>query len=120
MRIDNSINNFARSISPWTKTISTCETAERKRSLDTARTLYERRLTTRDEVQSRLELLKGQINAREVMLDDPETAKVQFAGMAPEPLEPSFPKWQIFFPGGFVLGFMLGVGLAFLIELLNQ
>jgi len=40
--------------------------------------------------------------------------------LAPEPLEASFPKWQVFFPGGTFLGLLLGIGLAFLIELLND
>jgi polysaccharide biosynthesis transport protein len=41
-------------------------------------------------------------------------------GNAPEPLEISSPDWRIFFPGGFILGLFTGVGLAFLIELLND
>ncbi len=55
-----------------------------------------------------------------IIHDDPETPKVQFVGAAPVPLEASFPKWQIFFPGGTVLGLLFGVGLVFLIELLND
>ena len=54
------------------------------------------------------------------MHDDPTTPKVRLVGLAPEPLEVSSPKWQMFFPGGTMLGFMLGTGLAFLIELLND
>jgi capsular exopolysaccharide synthesis family protein len=45
---------------------------------------------------------------------------VQFVSAAPEPLEASFPKWQIFFTGGMFLGTMLGLALAFLVELLND
>ncbi|HPS55113.1 MAG TPA: polysaccharide biosynthesis tyrosine autokinase [Sedimentisphaerales bacterium] len=54
------------------------------------------------------------------LYSDPETPKVQSVGLAPAPLEISFPKMKIFLPAGFILGFMLGVGLAFLIELLND
>ena len=36
------------------------------------------------------------------------------------PLEVSFPRWQVFIPGGFMLGFMLSVGLAFLLEFLDD
>jgi len=54
------------------------------------------------------------------MLRDPEAPKVFRAGKVMPPLEPSFPKWKVFFPGGFMLGFMLGAGLAFLIEFMND
>jgi capsular exopolysaccharide synthesis family protein len=40
--------------------------------------------------------------------------------MAPEPLQVSFPKLIVFVPAGFMLGAMVGVGLAFAVELLND
>jgi capsular exopolysaccharide synthesis family protein len=55
-----------------------------------------------------------------IIHDDPETPTVQLMGLAPEPLEASFPKLIVFVPGGTLLGLLLGVGLAFLIELLND
>ena len=54
------------------------------------------------------------------MLEDPETPKVQFVGLAPPPLEVSSPLWYVYFPGGTMFGLMCGVGLAFLVELLND
>lgn len=36
------------------------------------------------------------------------------------PLEVSFPRWEMFFPGGTLLGFLLSIGIAFAIERLND
>jgi capsular exopolysaccharide synthesis family protein len=97
------------------------QAAEAKnRDLDLARTQYVQRVAIRDERKKMLDELKTQIEKLKILHDDPETPKVQSMGYAPVPLEISFPKWKAFFPGGTVLGFMLGVGLAFLIELLND
>ncbi len=96
------------------------EATKRKEDLDRARVQYERGITLRDERQARLDDIKAQIDNWRIIHDDPETAKIQSMGLAPVPLEISSPKWQIYFPGGFILGLMFGVGLAFLIELLND
>ena len=92
----------------------------KQRSLDMARVQYVQRKGIKDERKQMLDSIKEQIDKMKLMLEDPETPKVQFVGYAPEPLEISSPKWQIYFPGGIMLGFMLGVGLAFLIEILND
>jgi capsular exopolysaccharide synthesis family protein len=96
------------------------EWAAKQRDLDLARIQYTQRLTIRDERKQMLDSIKEQIEKLRIMREDPETPKVQRVGYAPAPMEVSFPKWQIFFPGGTVLGLMFGVGLAFLIELLND
>jgi capsular exopolysaccharide synthesis family protein len=95
-------------------------TSKRKAEMDLARAQYEQRLKIRDERRTMLDSIKEQVEKLKIVYDDPETPKVQFVAMAPEPLEASFPRWQIFFPGGMVLGLLLGVGLAFLVELLND
>ena len=92
----------------------------KKADYDQAKVQYKKRIIVRDERKDMLNSLKEQIEKMKIVLDDPETVKVQSVGLAPAPLEISFPKAQIFFPAGFMLGFMLGVGLAFLIELLND
>jgi uncharacterized protein involved in exopolysaccharide biosynthesis len=96
------------------------EALKQKQDFDRARSLYEQRMKTRDERQVALDALKSQIEKQRIIAEDPETAKVRSVGDAPEPTRVSFPRWQLFFPGGFFLGFMLGLGLAFAIELLND
>jgi len=96
------------------------EAAEEKRLLDLARVQYEQQVKIRDERRDMLDELKAQIEKRTIMHDDPETPKVQFAGYAPIPLQISSPLWYVYFPGGTILGFFSGIGLAFLIELLND
>ncbi len=96
------------------------EAATKKRELDLARVQYEQRVSIRDERKKRLDEVKEQVSKLQILHDDPETPKVKFEGYAPVPLVISFPRWQVFFPGGTMLGFMFGVGLAFLIELLND
>ena len=96
------------------------EATTKKREGDLARTQYDKQVAVRDERRSMLNDIKEQIEKLKIMHDDPETPKVQFVGYAPVPLEVSSPKMKVYFPGGTVLGFMLGIGLAFLIELLND
>jgi len=96
------------------------EAATMKRELDLARAQYDKQVAVRDERRSMLNEIKEQLEKLKIMHDNPETPKVQFAGYAPVPLEVSSPRMVIYFPGGTVLGFMLGVGLTFLIELLND
>ncbi len=96
------------------------ETEARKNELDLARVQFKKRAMRRDERKEMLDSVIEQIEKLKILHDDPETPKVQFLGYAPEPLRVSSPKWQIFFPGGIILGLMAGVGLAFLIELLND
>jgi capsular exopolysaccharide synthesis family protein len=96
------------------------EAANEKRLLDLARVRYEQQIKIRDERQDMLDELKAQIEKRTIMHDDPETPKVQFAGYAPVPLHISSPLWYVYFPVGTILGFFSGIGLAFLVELLND
>ncbi len=96
------------------------ETAAKERELDAARVQYSQRVAIRNERRNMLDSIKRQIDAYKIVHDDPETPKVQFAGYAPEPMEISSPKWKIYFPTGTMLGFMAGVGLVFLIEVLND
>lgn len=88
--------------------------------MDLAKTQYAKSVKTRDERRTMLDSIKEQTEKLKIMYDDPETPKVQLVDLAPEPLEASFPRWQVFFPGGAILGFLLGIGLAFLVELLND
>jgi succinoglycan biosynthesis transport protein ExoP len=96
------------------------EAEAKKTNLDLARIEYERRQSIRDERKERLDELKQQIEKQKIILEDPETPKVQRVGLAPPPLTVSSPRWEIYFPGGTMLGLLAGIGLAFLIELLND
>ncbi len=96
------------------------EAAAKKRDLDLARAQYQQRVAIRDERRVMLDSIKQQAEKLKIIHDDPETPKVQFVARAPEPLEMSFPRWRVFLPGGTMLGLMLGVGIAFLIEVLND
>lgn len=91
-----------------------------KADYDLARILYERRSNIRDDIRRRREAVESQISKLKIMATDPETPKVKFVGYAPIPLTVSSPRRTIYFPGGTVLGFMFGIGLAFLIEILND
>jgi len=92
----------------------------KKKDFDLARVQYEQRIAIRDKSRQMLDSIKEQIEKLRIVREDPETPRVQFAGYAPEPLEASSPRWQVYFPGGTILGLAFGIGLAFLIELLND
>lgn len=88
------------------------EAAARKRELDLARQQYEQRLRIRDERVRMRDSLRVQIERLRILADDPEMAKVQFVGYAPEPLEPDSPRWEFYLPGGAILGLVLGIFIA--------
>ncbi len=97
------------------------EAEAKKEELDKARVQYEQRLKIRDERVAMLDSIKEQVEKLKMMHDAPETPKVQAVGLAPIPLEMVFSRqWYLWFPGGTMLGFMLGVGFAFLVELAND
>jgi capsular exopolysaccharide synthesis family protein len=96
------------------------EAVTKKQEADMARAQYDKQVAIRDERRKMLDEIKGQLEKLKIMHDAPETPQVQFAGYAPVPLEVSSPLKRIYFPAGMALGFILGVGLTFLIEMLND
>lgn len=96
------------------------EAAARKRDIDLARTQYQRLELDRDAVKERLDQIDSQRASWQLMAEDPEAPKVQKIGDAPVPTEISSPMWYVYIPGGTMLGMFLGIGLAFLVEILND
>ncbi len=94
---------------------------EEQRKLDDARNEYEAIQKVRDERQEALNQIKMQIEKYRILLEDPETPKVQSVGPAPEPLEMVLSRSILLWtPGGTMLGLILGLSLALLVEMLND
>ncbi|MBN2594592.1 MAG: polysaccharide biosynthesis tyrosine autokinase [Sedimentisphaerales bacterium] len=97
------------------------EAEAQKKELDLARIQYEKRVKIRDERLAMLDSIKEQVEKFKIMYNDPETPKVLAVGLAPIPLEMVFTRqWWLWFPSGTMLGLLLGLALAFLVELAND
>jgi succinoglycan biosynthesis transport protein ExoP len=97
------------------------EAEAKKKQLDLARIQFDKGLKIRDERLEMLDTIKEQIEKLKTLHDDPETPKVLSVGKAPPPLEMVFSRqWWLWFPGGTLLGLLLGIGLTFLAELAND
>ncbi len=97
------------------------EAEAKKKQLDIAQVQYEKGLKIRDERITTLDSIKQQIEKMKTLHDDPETPKVLAVGLASIPLEMVFSRqWWLWFPSGTILGLLLGLGLAFLVELAND
>lgn len=97
------------------------EAQQKQTALDTARAQYEQAMKNRDERLETLNQIKMQIEKHKIMLDDPETPKVQLVGEAPRPLDMVVSRnMLLWIPGGTMFGLILGVAFAFLIEMLND
>jgi uncharacterized protein involved in exopolysaccharide biosynthesis len=90
------------------------EAAVKEKELNTARTQYKQRAGIRDERNRMLNTIKSKIEKLKIMHDDPEISKMQFVGYAAVPLEISSPRLGFYLPGGTILGFIFGMGLALL------
>jgi capsular exopolysaccharide synthesis family protein len=81
---------------------------------------YQKEVVKRDEAHAKLEELNRHMDDIKIIKETRSLSKVQL-GIPPHmPLKMSSPNIKVFVPGGFMLGFMLGIGLAFAIELLND
>jgi len=97
------------------------EAQQRQTTLDDARAQYEQAMKKRDERMETLNQIKMQIEKLKIMLDDPATPKVQLVGEAPRPLDMVISRnMLLWIPGGTMLGLVLGLAFAFLIEMLND
>jgi capsular exopolysaccharide synthesis family protein len=96
------------------------QTESQQRDLDNTRALYDQHIADREETKTKLFATQEQISKYNLLKQDTETAKVKSVGLAPAPLKMSSPIIYIYIPAGTFLGLMLAIGLAFLIEFLND
>jgi capsular exopolysaccharide synthesis family protein len=97
------------------------EAEAKKTDLDQARDEYRRRLDVRAERINMVNTIKEQIEKLRIMLNDPKTPRVQLTGMAQKPLEMTATRhWVLWFPSGTMLGFLFGIALTFMVEMLND
>lgn len=90
------------------------------RRVDQERAQYAKLEIEREEKQALLEKANAHYESLKALFDDPDISKLRSLGAAPEPLEVSSPRWEIYLPAGFILGLLAGLGLAFAVELLND
>ncbi len=90
------------------------------KEIDRIRNEYSRYEQQRIESRTLLEDMNTLLAKKTAQHDDPGLSKLSSPYAATEPREKSFPNWKMFFPGGLILGLMAGLGLAFLIELMND
>ncbi len=98
------------------------EAQSQKKDLDLARAQYDQRKKVREERFDTLTEVKTQIEKLKIIADDPETPKVRkTAAETPVPLYQVFTRqWWVHFPAGTVLGFLFGLSLAFLLEVMDD
>jgi len=90
------------------------------KEVDRIRSNYSIQETKRQELIAQREQMNLFIEKLRTIYNDPLVSKLRVLGFAPVPLEMSFPKLMLFLPGGFILGLLAGLGLAFAVELLND
>jgi len=97
------------------------EADAKQKDLDLGRVQYGQRVTIRDERIKMLDAIKEQVEKLKILHDDPQTLKVRAVGYAPVPLGMvTTRQWWLWSPSGTIIGLLIGVGLAFLLELVND
>jgi capsular exopolysaccharide synthesis family protein len=78
---------------------------------------YMRLLEERDLLRKEYEGLQEQQNLLKAMLRSEKSVKIDVRSWAIEPKRRSSPRWEIWLPAGGVLGLIMAIGLAFLLEM---
>ncbi len=73
-----------------------------------------------DRLYTQVELYNQRIGEIDTKINNSEAVTVKRGGITVEPNRISFPKQSIFLPGGFLLGLLAGLGLAFLLEIADD
>ncbi|MCF7957573.1 MAG: polysaccharide biosynthesis tyrosine autokinase [Phycisphaerae bacterium] len=96
----------------------------KQENLDKKKREYENKKIDLDELILRKNKQNEEIRAIQQLLNDPSRLRVTFLpegqGTRPLPSDISFPKLGIFLPAGIILGLMLSIGLAFLLEFVDD
>ncbi|MHC4551389.1 MAG: polysaccharide biosynthesis tyrosine autokinase [Planctomycetota bacterium] len=90
------------------------------KDVDQIRNEYTRYNRQKEEKEALLKDMNKHIQDLEAVYNDPDLSTLKFMGLAPKPRNKSFPNIKLFLPGGFMLGLMAGLGLAFALEMLSD
>ncbi len=96
--------------------------AEAKQDLSDLEKQLAKYITTKQEIESltkKLEAVEQETFKLKLQLESPDLVRVSIPVRAVTPLERSSPRWIVNIPAGFMLGLMLGVGVAFLLEFMS-
>ncbi|MBN1437065.1 MAG: polysaccharide biosynthesis tyrosine autokinase [Sedimentisphaerales bacterium] len=97
------------------------QVSARQSNLDQRLTEYNQIQDEARQIQNRLAAFDEQIASTQTLLASRrERVFAEVAAPASLPLEMSFPKLSMFLPGGFILGLLISIGLAFLLEFIDD
>ncbi|HVP11651.1 MAG TPA: polysaccharide biosynthesis tyrosine autokinase, partial [Phycisphaerae bacterium] len=96
------------------------EAKAEQRDKDAKYARYLRLLEERDLLKKDFEGLQEQKTLLTAMLNSKKSIKIDVRSRAIEPKRRSSPRWEIWLPAGGLLGLVLAVGLAFLIEMADS
>ncbi len=98
---------------------SMLELEAKQRDLDQALARYRNMVEQQEILTKELDLVRQYSNQLELVIKDRGMVRVRKIGTATPPVKPSFPQWGLMVPGGSILGLMLGIGLALMLELMD-
>ena len=96
------------------------EVSSRQRDLDQKLVSYSVSQKDIDNLNRQMEIIEQEIQSVSVKMNDPDRVSVAIAQYGSDPLEISFPKPLSFVMGGLILGLAVSLGLAFLLEFMND